>query len=272
MDNHDSDKNFAGSIPEFYDTYLVPLMFEPFADDLAGRLGARPVQRVLELAAGTGAVTRAMAAALPDWASIVATDLNQEMLDRAPACPAGCSVSWRQADAMELPFEDESFDAVVCQFGVMFFPDRAKAFAETYRVLKPGGLFLFNTWDRIETNDFAAIATEALGRLFPDDPPRFFERTPYGYHDFEVMQRDLAAGGFTKPVVIETVTMWGRAATSEMAAKAICQGTPLRSEIEARDASGLERATAFLAGAIADRLGRENVVGKIQAVVVAVGK
>src|SRR6188508_2038428 len=155
----DTDKVFAGSIPKLYDTHLVPLIFEPYATDLANRLGSRPLSRVLEIAAGTGVVTRAIAARLPESVAIIATDLNQAMLDQAAAVGTQRKVEWRQADAMKLPFEDASFDAVVCQFGVMFFPDKPGAFAEARRVLKPGGLFVFNVWDAIEHNVFADTVT-----------------------------------------------------------------------------------------------------------------
>src|SRR6185436_10415604 len=146
----DVDKIFTGSIPNVYETYLVPLIFEPYAVDLANRLRSRPLARVLEVAAGTGVVTRAMAAVLPERVSIVATDLNQSMIDHAATLLPGRVVDWRQADVMQLPFEDGAFDAVVCQFGVMFFPDKPRAFSEMRRVLRPGGALLFNVWDRIE--------------------------------------------------------------------------------------------------------------------------
>src|SRR6185295_17872645 len=144
MSTPDGDKVFAGTVPKVYETFLVPLIFQPYANDLARRLAARPVQRVLEIAAGTGVVTRALAEKLPEGASIVATDLNQAMLDQAMSVGTRRAVEWRQGDAMQLMFADASFDAVVCQFGVMFFPDRAKAFAEARRVLKPKGILLFN--------------------------------------------------------------------------------------------------------------------------------
>src|SRR5690348_11197979 len=162
MSAPNTDKVFAGSIPKLYDTYLVPLIFEPYAADIAKRVKARPLARLLELAAGTGVVTRALASALPESASIVATDLNQGMLDQAKATGTKRPVEWRQADAMQLPFPDATFDAVVCQFGVMFFPDKAKAFAEARRMLRPGGVLLFNVWDRIEDNEFADVIMGAL--------------------------------------------------------------------------------------------------------------
>ena len=265
-----TDKVFAGSIPDFYDRYLVPLIFKPYAEDLANRLATQPLARVLEIAAGTGVVTRAMASALPETVTIVATDLNQPMLDHASAIGTKRPVEWRQADAMKLPFEDGMFDAVVCQFGVMFFPDRPKAYSEARRVLRSGGTFLFNAWDRIEENEFADVVTTALQMLFPTDPPRFLARTPHGYHDTKLIARDVASGGFTAAPEIVTLSERSRAKSFRDPAIAYCQGTPLRNEIEARDASRLAEATDVAAEAIGGRFGRGAVDGKIQAHVVAV--
>lgn len=270
MNAHDTDHKFSGSVPEFYDTYMVPLIFQPFADDLADRLAKLAPARVLEIAAGTGVVTRAMAKALPESTSIVATDLNQAMIDHASARGIGRAVEWRQADALALPFEDGSFDAVVCQFGVMFFPDKPKAFAEARRVLAPGGTLLFNSWDRIEDNEFADVVTSALAEVFPGDPPRFLARTPHGYHDQGAMARDVSAGGFTKPAVVTTLEARSRAESCRIAALAYCQGTPLRGEIESRAAGGLQAATDAAQQAIAKRFGEGPVDGKIQAIIVAV--
>ena len=272
MTPSDTDKVFAGSIPELYERYLVPLIFEPYAADLAARLASQPPNRVLELAAGTGVLTRAMASTLPEHVSIVATDLNQPMLDHARAMGTARAVEWRQADAMKLPFGDGTFDAVVCQFGVMFFPDRAQAYAETRRVLATGGTFLFNAWDAIEHNEFADTVTRALQTIFPNDPPRFLARTPHGYHDKAVIERDLALGGFTAAPAIESVTRRSRASSFRNPAIAFCQGTPLRNEIEARDASRLPEATDIAAEALADKFGRGAVDGRIQAHVVQVRK
>lgn len=269
MNEAQTDRQFTGSIPELYDTHMVPLIFEPYAQDLALRLAALAPERVLEIAAGTGVVTRAMARALPERTAIVATDLNQAMLDHASARGTARAVEWRQADAMRLPWEDGSFDAVVCQFGVMFFPDKAKAFAEARRVLAPGGSFLFSVWDRIEENDIADTVTTALAGLFPDDPPRFMARTPHGYHDRAQIERELVAGGFTEPPAFTTLAARSRAASCDLAAQAYCQGTPLRGEIEARAATGLAAATEAAARALRERFGEGVVDGKIQALIVA---
>jgi SAM-dependent methyltransferase len=272
MNASDSDKIFTGSVPKLYESYLVPLIFAPYALDLANRLASRPVKRVLEIAAGTGALTRALASILPKNVSVVATDLNQPMLDHAHAVGTERPVEWRQADAMQLPFDDVTFDAVVCQFGVMFFPDKEKAFSEVCRVLSRGGVFIFNVWDRIEENEFADVVTKALATIFPDDPPRFLARTPHGYYDHQKIKRDLASGGFVASPEIATVAARSRAETFRAPAIAYCQGTPLRNEIEGRDASRLGEATDIAAEAIAQRFSRGAVDGKIQAHIVRIEK
>jgi len=265
----DNDRVFAGSIPALYERYLVPMIFAPYAADLARRLSELKPRRVLEIAAGTGVVTRALAEALPD-AGIVATDLNPAMLEQARATGISRPVQWRQADAMALPFDDGEFDAVVCQFGVMFFPDKPQAFAEVRRVLKPGGTFLFNVWDRVEENDFADAIGDALATVFPDDPPRFMARTPHGYHDAATIRRDLATAGFAFPPRIETLAFRSRAQSARIVAVAYCQGTPWRNEIEARDASMLEAATDAAEAEIARRFGAGAIDGRIQAIVVKI--
>lgn len=265
MDVSAIDKGFTGSIPELYERYLVPLIFEPYAADLAKRLTVRPIGRLLEIAAGTGVVTRKLAALLPANTSIVATDLNQAMLDMASSIQTARPVSWQQADALALPFADASFDAVVCQFGVMFFPDKVRAFSEVRRVLAPGGLFAFNVWDRIEENEFAATVTSALGSLFPRDPPRFLARTPHGHYALAAMTDALHLAGFASAPCIDTVAARSRANSAEIPAIAYCQGTPLRSEIEAHKTPTLADATEASATAIRQRFGAGAVDGKIQA-------
>lgn len=268
----DTDKIFSGSIPGLYETYLVPLIFEHYAVDLKARIEAMNVSNILEVAAGTGVVTRALATLANDRLSIVATDLNPAMLKEAESIGTARPVRWQQADAMHLPFADGEFDAVVCQFGAMFFPDKAKAYAEVRRVLRPGGVFVFNVWDRIGENEFANVVTAALEGIFPDDPPRFLARTPHGYHDRSAIERDLTGGGFASAPRIDTVSGRSRAASARVPAIAYCQGTPLRNEIEARDRSRLEEATDVASAAIARIFGSEAVDGRIQAHVVTVTK
>jgi SAM-dependent methyltransferase len=265
-----SDKVFAGSIPKLYEAYLVPLVFEPYAVDIAHRLRSRPLRRVLEIAAGTGVVARALARELERDVAIVATDLNQPMIDQAAAIGTARPVEWRQADAQELPFDDASFDAVVCQFGYMFLPDKRKAFAQAHRVLRPGGALFFSVWDRIEENDFADAVTSALAVRYPKTPPRFLARTPHAYHARTAIEGDLRGGGFSAPARFVTVSARSRAQSPRDPAIGFCQATPLRSEIEALGASELELATDAAADAIARRFGRGPVEGKLQAHVVTV--
>jgi ubiquinone/menaquinone biosynthesis C-methylase UbiE len=264
----EADKVFAGSIPENYDRHMVPLIFEAYARDLSQRVATLAPKAVLETAAGSGAVTRAVAPILTPDASYAVTDLNQPMLDYAKARQGADSrITWQKADAQALPFADGAFDLVCCQFGVMFFPDRPSGYREARRVLKSGGCFLFNAWDRIEENVFANDVTDALATFFPNDPPRFMARTPHGYHDIALIRSDLAKAGF-KYATIETVKAQSRAPSARHVALAYCQGTPLRNEIEARGPDRLEAATDHAASVIASRHGSGEISAKIQAHVV----
>jgi ubiquinone/menaquinone biosynthesis C-methylase UbiE len=264
----ESDKVFAGSIPKFYDTLMVPLIFEPYAANMAELVAASSPGAVLETAAGSGAVTRALAPRLKPDVRYVVTDLNQPMLDYA-ADRQGFDgrIAWRQADALALPFEDASFDVVCCQFGAMFFPNRVVGYAQARRVLRPGGRFVFNVWDRIEENAFADDVTNAVGAVFPQDPPRFLARTPHGYHDVALIRDELRLAGFAD-ITIETRSEMSRSPSARDVATAFCQGTPLRNEIEARDASLLQFATDRATQAIARRHGEGPVAAKIQAHVI----
>ncbi|HIG39134.1 MAG TPA: class I SAM-dependent methyltransferase [Gammaproteobacteria bacterium] len=263
-----SDKTFAGSIPEIYNNYLVPLIFESYAADLAQRVSEGSCSQVLEIATGTGVVARALIDKLGNSVTIIATDLNQPMLDKAASIRVDDNVSWHQADAVSLPFEDGSFDVVVCQFSVMFFPDRVKAYAEAKRVLKPGGRFLFSAWDDIKENEFSDTVTNALAVVFPDNPPRFLARTPHGYFDIEKIKSDVAEAGFSDVPRVDTISARSKASDPSIPAIAYCQGTPLRSEIEAIDSSLLDQATEAVTQAISARFGSGAVDGKIQALVV----
>jgi ubiquinone/menaquinone biosynthesis C-methylase UbiE len=247
---------------------MVPLIFEAYAADMARRAASLSPSSVLEIAAGTGAVTRALAPKLSAGATYTVTDLNQPMLDYAASRQGPDSrLKWRQADAMALPFEDAAFDLVCCQFGAMFFPDRPSAYREAKRVLKPSGHFMFSVWDRIEDNVFADDVTNALAEIFPDDPPRFLARTPHGYHDTAEIRRDLEKAGFSD-AVIETRAEESRAPSPRLPAVAYCQGTVLRNEIEARKAGSLEAATDRAAAALKARHGSGEVAAKIQAHVI----
>ena len=261
----DLDKLFAGSIPEIYDRYLVPLIFESYASNLAERVANVEPTDVLETAAGTGVCTRALALRLAAHVHIVATDLNQPMLDYAARRLSGDSrITWRQADALALPFDERSFNVVACQFGVMFFPDRIQGYREAYRVLKPGGYFFFNVWDRISVNEFADVVTQALAKLFPQDPPRFLDRMPHGYHEVHAIKAELVTAGFSS-ISIDTRIDTSNASSPRDVAIAYCQGTPLRNEIEARDSLRLQEATNVATEALGRRFGTGSIEGRIGA-------
>jgi SAM-dependent methyltransferase len=268
MSKPSTDSAFTTDVAGFYESSLVPLIFEPYAADLAARAMAIAPDSVLEVACGTGVVTRALASALPHSCIIEATDLNDAMVAHAEMVGTSRPVRWRQADVMALPYPDNSFDVVVCQFSVMFFPDRIGAYREIRRVLRAGGTFLFNVWNGIENNDFANVVTDAVGSLYPGDPPLFLARTPHGHGSAAEIEADLAAAGF------ETFALSQRddisaAASPDLPAIAYCQGTPLRNEIEAREPGGLERATAVAKAALKERFGDGPIEGRISAVVVS---
>lgn len=262
-----TDKAFTGSIPELYERYLVPLIFDSYAKDMAERVKRIGGHDVLETAAGTGVVTRALAAVLPNSTRLVVTDLNQAMLDVAKnRLSRPEKTEWKQADALALPFTDESFDIVVCQFGAMFFPDKRQGFKEARRVLKRSGKFLFSVWDGIADNEFADVITASLTDLFPGDPPRFLARKPHGYHNADVIRGELIAAGF-EDVQFETVRHMSRSASSRGPAVGYCEGTPLRNEIIERDPTRLDQATLHAERALAERFGPGPIQGRIQATV-----
>ncbi|MET9698123.1 class I SAM-dependent methyltransferase [Streptomyces sp. NPDC006529] len=248
-------------MPQAYERYLVPVLFRPFAEDLAARAAALGPRRILELAAGTGAVTSGLLAALP-LAEVTATDLNGAMVAFGSTRVPGAV--WRQADAQRLPFPDGCFDLVVCQFGVMFFPDRVAAFTEVRRVLAPGGRFLFNTWGPIAAHAFDAAVQAGLERAFPADPPRFLPTVPHGYADPAAVGADLTAAGFTVEEQRE-LTLEGRAASAADVATGFLTGTPVRAAVEER--GGGPAARAVILAEMTERLGPGPVAAPMTAYV-----
>ncbi|MEU3660397.1 class I SAM-dependent methyltransferase [Streptomyces sp. NPDC032940] len=248
-------------MPTAYEHYLVPVLFRPFAEDLAARAAVLHPRRILELASGTGVLTSALTRAAP-LADVTATDLNEAMVAFGAARAPGAV--WRQADAQRLPFPDGAFDLVVCQFGVMFFPDRAAAFTEVHRVLAPGGRFLFNTWGPLTTHSFAAALQAGLERAFPDDPPQFLPTVPHGYADPTQVASDLTAAGFAVEEGHE-LTLEGRAASVADVATGFLTGTPVRAAIDERSDGPAVQATVV--EEMTTRLGRGPVTAPMTAYV-----
>ncbi|MFF6806787.1 methyltransferase domain-containing protein [Streptomyces sp. NPDC012616] len=248
-------------MPEAYERHLVPVLFRPFAADLAARAAALRPRTVLELAAGTGALTSALLTVAPT-ASVVASDLNEAMV--AAGAAREPRADWHRADAQELPFEDGGFDLVVCQFGVMFFPDRPAAYAEVRRVLAPRGRFLFNSWGPLATHGFGAAFQDALEEAMPGRAPAFLEDVPHGYTDPALVASDLAAAGLTLGAA-EQITLDGVAASAASVATGFLTGTPIRAALEAGpDAPSIR---ASVTQKMTDRFGAGPVTAAMTATV-----
>lgn len=249
----DTKASFTGSIPENYDRYSGPVIFEPFADDLARRIvEAGPRRAVLETACGTGIVTRRLRCVLPATVRLVATDLNQAMLDFARTKSGSESIEWRKADALALPFEASSFDAVACGFGVMFMPDKTLAFRETRRVLDTGGFFAFNVWEKLDANPSTACAQDTMRELFGGHEPEFF-KLPFGFNDRDLI-RDLMAGEGFGRIRFEPVTIEVKFPSARDFATGVIRGTPASHEIQQRGIS-LDKVVDAVAVALARAFG-----------------
>ncbi len=260
---------FTGNVPERYDRYLVPLLFEPYAADLVARLPQGDELRVLELAAGTGAVTRMLREALPEGSTLVATDLNDAMVSYARDAVTSPGIEWLAADAQQLPFDDGSFDVVVCQFGFMFLPDKVQGLREARRVLADGGVLLANVWHPREENTVAHIVQQLLDERFPDGGPRFLD-TPYGYGDHDGLRADLAAAGWEN-VDLDEVRTTGQSASAEDAALGYLTGTPLSFELADRGAEP-ESFGAELARRLAAQGGERPYTTELAATVITASR
>jgi ubiquinone/menaquinone biosynthesis C-methylase UbiE len=256
---------FAGAIPENYDRYLGPVIFEPYAEDLVSRLKKGKFKRVLEVACGTGIVTRRLRDALPNSTEIVATDLNADMFEFAkPKFKNGENIQWQQADASALPFPDNSFDAVVCQFGLMFVPDKQAAMREANRVLGNGGTFLFNVWDSFDANPFGQIAHTTIASFFESDPPKFYQ-IPFSLYDSKVVRELLEAAQFEK-IESFVVTKPCRSHSAREFATGLVRGNPVGTEAAERGVAS-EKLIEAVAKQITERFGDAPAESTMQAIV-----
>ena len=230
---------FVGDIPKHYDQAMGPIIFVDYAAEMARRVAACNPMRTLETAAGTGIVTRQLRDHLSAAAHLTATDLNPPMLGIArEKFRSGEQVEFQPADAMALPFADASFDAVVCQFGVMFYPDKDRSYREVRRVLAPGGHYLFSIWDAHRYNPFGRIVHEVAARFFPVDPPQFMS-VPFSY-TFDPIKQSLIEAGFAD-IEAAVVRLQKEIPEAKQFARGLVYGSPLIDEVKARGGVDVKR-------------------------------
>ncbi|CAN5368660.1 methyltransferase domain-containing protein [soil metagenome] len=258
---------FSGKIPVNYDTYLGPMFFEPYALDLANRISKLKAGKILELASGTGRLTKLLPAVIDKATEIIASDINPSMVAFGKEISKNENIKWMEIDAVSLPFEDETFDLVVVQFGVMFYSDKVKAFKEAHRVLKPGGTFLFNCWDEINNNPMPIIANEVLRHFFPENTPAFYS-VPFSYFNDMEIKSDLQKAGFEK-TEIELLFLTGFSKSPQQAAKGLIEGTPTITAIEDRDPTVLPELIAYLEDKIIQNFGSATIEIPLRARVVS---
>ncbi len=262
----DNNSAFIGDIPQNYEKYMGPLIFREYAEDLASRVSVPPGGVLLEIAAGTGMATRQLRDAMDSDERIVVTDLNEDMLNIAKTkFNKDENIEFQTADALNLPFEDGSFDAVVCQFSVMFFPDKLLALQEAARVLKPGGLFYFNIWDSFEHNHLVRMVNKTVTGCLPDNPPTFYQ-VPYGYYDIDVIKNLLFQAGFGA-IDISVLPRTSSAMEARHVALGYVMGNPTCSHIKQTAPESLEDIVNAVEKAIGEKFGFTAISAKMQAIV-----
>ncbi len=260
------ENKFVGSIPDTYHRYLVPLIFDAYAKDLAERVTVPVDGVVLETACGTGVLTKHLRDTLPERTRVVATDMSPAMLEAAEKnVGKSNNIEFRVANGIELPFDDDSFDAVICQFGVMFFPDITLGYREAARVLKPSGEFIFNVWDAFKKNGFSKSVHEAALALDQDNPPDFL-KIPYGYYDVSEICRQLEVAGFSR---IETSVLpkESRAKSARDVVLAFAAGTPLAAQLADRGIAN--EAIDIIEAALLREFGDGEVSAPMQAIAIS---
>jgi ubiquinone/menaquinone biosynthesis C-methylase UbiE len=262
---------FSGTVPAYYDRYLGPFLFEPYAKDLVKRLEHCKLDKVLEIACGTGRVTRHLVSLIPEKGTLIATDLNPDMEALAHEKIISNKVQWRIVDAQSLPFENETFDAVVCQYGVMFFPDKLKAFTEAYRVLKKQGLYLFNTWGSIDANPPVAVIDNVLKEEFGNEAPDFFQKGPFSFYDHTQIQTLLEQAGFSK-IKLEVVKLNGKYTDAEDIVKGFIDGSPVIAYLNEKDPGCLPGIREKIKQELVNSFGEQTDRAPLEAIVIQAEK
>jgi len=258
--------SFSGNIPINYEEHLGPLLFEPYAIDMAERVKKLNPSTVLEIACGTGRVTNHLLKVLSEDAMLTATDINPAMLNLAKEMVRETKgVKWEVADSMALPFGNETFDCIIAQFGVMFYSDKVKAHQEAFRVLKTGGALIFNSWNMMSGNIAVQMVKELLDEYFPQNPPNFYD-IPFSYFNTDLIRMDLNKGGFSH---IDTTLLKvnGYSPNAYSAAKGLLEGTPVSVGITERNAEILPELVETLAGRLATHFGAKDLSVPLEAIV-----
>lgn len=253
-------------IPQPHQRGIGPFLFEPFARHTAERIRARAPKTVLETACCTGIVTRRLREALSRDALLVASDPDERMLAVGRrTVGSALNVGWARADLCKLQFGDGDFDAMVCQFGLMFAADKLAAVREARRVLQPDGSFLVTTWSPLERNPIIALVHRTLWAMFPEHPVQH-ARVPFAYGDPDLLNNLLLAGGF-HDVVVDVVEKATSSPSAHELAVGLIEGYPMIQEIRLRGKATVSAAINAVTAAIRRQFGDAPVRARITALV-----
>jgi ubiquinone/menaquinone biosynthesis C-methylase UbiE len=256
---------FSGSIPEHYDRVLGPMFFEPYAIEVSQRIDPSSVNTVLEIGSGTGRVTAHLRNVISSATKLIGSDISEDMLAVAKEKLKGLDIDWRIIDAQDLPFDDDSIDVIVGCFCYMFVPDKHKAFAEAHRVLRPGGMFIFSTWDKLELNGASYTYRKIVKKLFEDSLPESYN-LPFSMNDQNAIKGMLKETGFSK-IKVERVDKDSISQTAGEAANGLARGGSIYNEIMMHDPSLVEEIIKELEKELSEKFGTSPMIAPMTAVV-----
>lgn len=264
--SNDAVLNFNGSVPEVYETVLGNFIFEPFAVDIVNRISNKNAFNVLELAAGTGRVTKHLIHAFSPNAKIVASDISLPMMEKAKLVVSSQNLTWQQVDIADIPFSEGSFDVIVCQFGVMFLQDKLRAFSEIRRVLKLGGQLLFSTWACIEENPIWKISNQVATKFFGPAPAAIQKSGPFSICNAVDAEAQLHDAGFIHTKV-EKQRITSSISSASLAAKGFIHGLPLKDIIIKQNPEILSQIQEEMENSFADHFGNNPLTASFTAFV-----